>query len=131
MLELARKGDFLDNWSPLSIYKKFDDIFKYNSNIYFSEDEYYDIVECDLPGVDKEHIKVTLDEERGHVVVEADNKSEYNRRKYRYTFSINPEDIDMTTDPYLSLDKGVLTIKFKKSEYTKTRNKKEKILRVE
>lgn len=131
MFELARKGDFLDNWSPLSIYKKFNDIFKYNSNIYFSEDEYYDIVECDLPGVDKEHIKVTLDEERGHVVVEADNKSEYNRRKYRYTFSINPEDIDMTTDPYLSLDKGVLTIKFKKSEYTKTRNKKEKILRVE
>ena len=28
MFELARKGDFLDNWSPLSIYKKFDDMFK-------------------------------------------------------------------------------------------------------
>ena len=131
MFDIVRKGDFFDNWSPLNLFKKFDDVFKSSSGLYFSEDEDYNIVECDLPGVEKKQIKVTLNEENGYIVVEADNENERNKRKYRYTFSIDSEDIDNSVDPQLSLDNGVLTIKFKKSAAKKYKDTKEKILKLE
>lgn len=132
MFDLApRKSNYPSLWSPLSLFKDLDSYFKTSSNLYFSEEGDYSVVECDLPGVEKDQVKVTFNEERGYVTVEASNESERNKRSYRYTFSVNPGDVDTTTEPQLSLKNGVLTIKFKKSEEKKSEGEKEKVLKIE
>ena len=89
------------------------------------------MVECDLPGIEKDQVKIVFNSEKGYVTVEAESKSEKNKRKYRYRFNVDPDDIDSSVDPQLELKNGVLTIKFRKSERRKREDEKERVLRVE
>ena len=131
MFDIVPKSTFSDTWSPLSVFRDLDSVFKTSSSIHFLEEDDYTVVECDLPGIEKDQVKIVFNSEKGYVTVEAENKSEKNKRKYRYRFNVDPDDIDSSVDPQLELKNGVLTIKFRKSERRKREDEKERVLRVE
>jgi HSP20 family molecular chaperone IbpA len=122
-----------------NIVKAFSDLLDYNNDsLYWSwqsttsdrcfsrtdtiNDKKVFIIECEVPGVEKENINVEYDNKQCKLVVDAKRKEKENVIKsFSYAFKIDPEKIN-TDDYFLNLKNGILEIcfSFKEKENKET-----------
>lgn len=99
-----------------------------NIDIYETTDEV--VVSANVAGVDQDHIDLTF--EKGVLWIKAEkveednqNKKHYSKSSWNYSYKVAiPGLIDMNQEPQADVDKGVVTVRFKKSEVSKPRKLK-------
>ncbi len=90
-------------------------------NISLSEDNNNIYVDAGVPGLDDEDIEITMENKtlwiHGQKSEKEDEKKYHYRAKSSYSYQIAlPENVDESSDPEASYDKGMLHIVFKKKK---------------
>jgi HSP20 family molecular chaperone IbpA len=106
-------------WDPFDTFSR--DFSRWNSAVDYRSFEYdYEgddlVLTCDVPGVKSEDINLQI--EAGKVSLSAQRNGK-NPVKYSYSILI-PKEYD-SDNPEASLDAGVLTVRFKKAEFAKSK----------
>lgn len=135
--KLIKKGGEkmkLIRWNPFNLSSAFDDDFelptmpllnKLGQGLNLYETESTLVAEAALPGISENEVDVTIDDGIVHITASSsEKKEEKDKRRYfmssrstsfNYTFRL-PEGLVKDGEPKAELEKGVLTLVFKKIE---------------
>lgn len=125
---LMQLSPFFNRWPSFWDEDDFTSLTRANNNldVYATQDEV--VVRANVAGVEADDIEVTY--EKGVLYIQADRQEEegdsdkqhYSRSSWSYSYRVAiPEMIDSNKDPELTIENGMLLVKFQKSEASKPR----------
>ena len=121
----------LNRWPDVWDEDLFDSTANSNLNVYETKSNV--IVEANVAGVDSEDLDITF--EKGVLWIQAKKKQEekdeerkyYSRSSFSYSYKVAvPGEIDLSNEPEVTINSGVLRVEFRKSELAKPKKLKVK-----
>lgn len=113
----------LSRWPEMWDEDLFDGVSNSSNNLNVYEDKNQVVVEAKIAGVANEDVDITF--EKGVLWIQAKKKKEeksedrkyYSRSSFSYSYKVAvPGEIDLSKEPEVTIQNGVLRVEFKKSE---------------